>query len=49
MYRVETPDGDVWNYDDLEDAQRATYIFGGTITEIGKGGTDGKTDSCRMD
>lgn len=34
MYRVETDMGDVWTYDNLDDAKRAVYIFGGTITEI---------------
>ena len=33
MYKVKTDDGDVCIYDDIEDARRAVYIFGGTITE----------------
>lgn len=30
-YILETPDGDRWEYDNLEDARRDQYIFGGTI------------------
>lgn len=33
IYIVETPDGDVWRYNNLDDAQRAIYIFGGEITK----------------
>ena len=36
IYIVETPDGDVWRYEDMEDARRAVYIFGGTITKEDK-------------
>ena len=31
MWILETPDGDRWEYDNLEDARRDQYIFGGTI------------------
>lgn len=34
IFRVETPDGDIWEYKNLEDARRAVYVFGGTITTI---------------
>ena len=33
IYIVETNDGDVWHYDNLDEAQRAIYIFGGKITK----------------
>ena len=33
-YQLETPNGDTWAYDDLEDARRDQYLFGGTIKEI---------------
>lgn len=32
-YTLETPDGDVWEFDNLEEARRNQYIFGGTITK----------------
>lgn len=31
---LETPDGDKWVFDDLEEARRNKYFFGGTITEV---------------
>lgn len=33
IYIVETSDGDVWHYDNLDEAQRAIYVFGGKITK----------------
>jgi hypothetical protein len=35
MYRLTTRDGDVWEFDELEEARRNKYIFGGTIEKIG--------------
>ena len=34
MYRLRTRDGDVWEFDDLEEARRNQYIFGGEIALI---------------
>ena len=31
-YELETPDGDIWNFDTLEEARKNKYIFGGKIT-----------------
>lgn len=36
MYRLTTRDGDIWDFDDLEEARKNKYIFGGTIEEIYK-------------
>ena len=36
MYRLTTRDGDVWEFDDLEEARKNQYIFGGKIEEIGE-------------
>lgn len=30
-YRLETPDGDKWEFDDYEEAKRNQYLFGGSI------------------
>ncbi len=35
MYRLTTSDGDVWDFDDLGEARKNQYIFGGTIKKIG--------------
>ena len=32
-YVLYTGDGDKWEFDDLEEARRNQYIFGGTIVE----------------
>lgn len=34
MYRLTTRDGDVWEFEDLEEARKNQYIFGGTIENI---------------
>lgn len=34
MYRLTTRDGDVWEFEDLEEARKNQYIFGGTIVEV---------------
>lgn len=34
MYRLTTRDGDVWDFEDLEEARRNQYIFGGKIENI---------------
>lgn len=31
-YKLETPDGDEWIFDDHEEAKRNQYLFGGKIT-----------------
>lgn len=33
-YILETTYGDIWKYDDLDEAKRDQYIFGGTITSV---------------
>ena len=33
MYILITPAGDRWEYEELEDARRDQYIFGGRIVE----------------
>mgnify|MGYP000980884053 CR=1 FL=1 len=35
MYRLTTRDGDVWDFEDLEEARKNQYIFGGRIEKIG--------------
>lgn len=37
VYIVETPDGDIWRYDSLDEAERAINIFGGKITRSSTG------------
>ena len=37
MYRLTTRDGDVWDFEDLEEARKNQYIFGGIIEKIGGG------------
>ena len=32
-FTLETPDGDKWEFDNLEEARRNQYLFGGTITK----------------
>lgn len=34
MYRLTTRDDDIWEFDDLEEARRNQYIFGGKIEEV---------------
>ena len=34
MYRLITRDGDVWYFEDLEEARKNQYIFGGIIELI---------------
>ena len=34
MYRLTTRDGDVWDFEDLEEARRNQYIFGGKIENV---------------
>ena len=33
MYRLTTRDDDVWEFDELEEARKNQYIFGGKIEE----------------
>lgn len=33
MYRLTTRDGDIWDFDELEEARKNRYIFGGKIEE----------------
>lgn len=33
IYILETPDGDVWEFDTEDAARRAQYIFGGDVIE----------------
>lgn len=33
-YILETRDGDRWEFDNLEEAERNKYIFGGFITKV---------------
>lgn len=33
LFILETPDGDKWQFDNLEEARRNQYLFGGTITK----------------
>ena len=35
MYRLITKDGDIWDYNTLEEAKFTQYIFGGKIEKIG--------------
>ena len=37
MNRLTTRDGDIWEFDDLEEARKNQYIFGGIIEKIGGG------------
>jgi len=32
-FTLETPDGDKWDFGNLEEARRNQYLFGGTITK----------------
>lgn len=32
-FTLETPDGDKWDFDNMEEARRNQYLFGGTITK----------------
>ena len=34
MFRLTTRDGDVWDCNELEEAKKNQYIFGGVIEEI---------------
>lgn len=34
MLRLTTSDGDVWDFEELEEAKKSKYIFGGKIEEI---------------
>ena len=33
LFTLETPTGDNWDFDSLEEAKRNQYLFGGTITK----------------
>lgn len=33
LFTLETTDGDIWEFDNLEEARRNQYIFGGKITK----------------
>lgn len=34
MFRLTTRDNDIWDFDDLEEARKNQYIFGGVIEEV---------------
>ncbi len=36
MNRLTTRDGDIWEFDDLEETRKNQYIFGGKIEKIYK-------------
>ena len=36
MNRLTTRDGDIWEFDDLEETRKNQYIFGGKIEKIGE-------------
>lgn len=35
MYRLTTRDGDIWEFEVLEEARKNQYIFGGIVEKIG--------------
>lgn len=43
MYKLTTNDGDMWEFDNLEEARKNKYIFGGIIEEIYETNKEGET------